>query len=736
MADKEVESFFRDKMTQMQGAPPAGPGESSLDAKEFFNRKRAELEHGRQRAGTISEEHARHSFPVGPLVGAAGGFVVGGPLGAIVGAGIGEVAQQGYDYATNSGYAPRDVESGAVRAIEEMGSAAVGEAGGAALRFFRPPKYAAPRVLTPEQKQMLDVRGKYSIPTSPDEITGTTTHRLMRAISEASMFSGRTWDEWSKNQNRAIRGALEGIVDGVAEHSSPQELGQLYVAFIKDTTRDIHRQMIDPLYNSIDQALQPRKVVKQVPSGRILPNPQGLVGPDGKVLTAPEMVNEEVRDGGLLVNNTELKQMFSREIERTKDAGAAQGTMGKDLTQSPDYILKQKIAGLPEYSQWVDQHETLKGIRTKLADLNKPGVDTSQLPSRRVLQAAEAAMEAQLRRGLELSGDPEQRKLLQVWDRAQAYVQDVHNRMDAPVVQRFIKKLDEKGGEPALKEFVKTLSPKELDDAMKSLEGNKALGLEPNIPLRDKMIRSWLTEGIEDAGGKQEVDAPFNVTKFRNWIHGKTELTGGKDTVLLGRLPGVQQKLDEVINAVVDQEKHTKFGEVFIKMKQAGAVFTIPRTAIQSVAGGMLGLEAYKDYGAGNFGEAAADVGGALTVVAGPSVLAGLMLNKRTAEFMIQGMKYAIPNATKLEGGTPGFDAAGHPTMLGGKQVPTNYAQITRVLGELMRLDQNFARLVQSQVSMQLNTPERAAESFTDLRTRASQLMDQAQGGLRQFAPQ
>lgn len=736
MPSQDIESFWASKLEQTQGAPPTGPGESSLDAKEFFRRKQAETLHTYEQHGVLRQDRSRRPISPGALVGGAAGFVRGGPIGAIVGAVIGSGVEQGVDTAAGTQYAPRSVEEGLVRAIDEGAAATVAEAGGAALRFFRPPKYAAPRVLTPEQKQMLDVRGKYSIPTSPDEITGTTTHRLMRAISEASMFSGRTWDEWSKNQNRAIRGALEGVVDGVAEHASPQELGQLYVAFIKDTTRDIHRQMIDPLYNSIDQALQPRKVVKQVPSGRILPNSQGLVGPDGKVLTAPEMVNEEVREGGLLVNNAELKQMFAREIERTKDAGAAQGTMGKDLTQSPDYILKQKIAGLPAYSQWVDQHETLKSIRAKLADLNKPGVDTSQLPSRRVLQAAEAAMEAQLRRGLELSGDPEHRKLLQVWDRAQAYVQDVHNRMDAPVVQRFIKKLDEKGGEPALKEFVKTLSPKELDDAMKALEGNRALGLEPNIPLRDKMIRAWLTEGIEDAGGKQEADAPFNVTKFYNWIHGKTELTGGKDTVLLGRLPGVQQKLDEVINAVVEQEERTKFGEVFIKMRQAGAVFTIPRTALQSVAGGMLGLEAYNDYRSGNFGEAAADVGGALTIVVGPSVLAGLMLNKRTAEFMIQGMKYAIPHATKPDGGTPGFDAAGRPTMLGGKQVPTQYAQMARVLGELMRADANFARLVQAEVSAQLNTPEHAAESFTDLRTRASQLMDQAQGGLRQFAPQ
>ena len=733
MADKEVESFFRDKMTQMQGAPPAGPGESSLDAKEFFNRKRAELEHGRQRAGTISEEHARHSFPVGPLVGAAGGFAVGGPVGAIIGAGVGEVGQQAYDYATNSGYAPRDVESGAVRAIEEMGSAAIAEGGGAALRFFRPPKYAAPRVLTPEQKQMLDVRGKYSIPTSPDEITGTTTHRLMRAISEASVFSGRTWDEWSKNQNRAIRGALEGVVDGVAERASPQELGQLYVSFIKDTTRDIHRQMIDPLYNTIDQALQPRKVVKQMPSGRILPNPQGLVGPDGKVLTAPEMVNEEARDGGLLVNNTELKQMFSREIERTKDAGAAQGMVGKDLTQSPDYILKQKIAGLPEYSQWVDQHETLKIIRTKLADLNKPGVDTSQLPSRRVLQAAEAAMEAQLRRGLELSGDPEQRKLLQVWDRAQAYVQDVHNRMDAPVVQRLISKMEEKGGEPALKEFVKTISPKELDDAMKALEGNKALGLESNLPLRDKMFRAWLAVGIEEAGGYRDLDQPFNVKKFHDWIYGKTELSGGKDKVLLDRVPGLRQKLDELMNATLEQDRKShKFGEVFIKMKQAGAFFAIP-----AAVSGMLGLEAYRDVSGGNYKEAAADAAGIITIVAGPSVLASLMHNKRAIEFMIQGMRYSIPNATKTVGdGTVYNEVAGKFIQAGGKEVPTNYAQMARVLRELMRADENFARLIQAGVSSQINTPERAAESFTDLRTRASQLMDQAQGGLRQFAPQ
>lgn len=723
---EEINSFWASKLEQLQTAPPAAPGESSIESKEFFQRKRAELEHGRQQRGTIAEEHTPRKIHPGALIGGMAGFALGGPMGAVGGAVAGEVIQQGYDYLANTGHAPRSIESGAVDVVKEGAAALVGEGAGGALRFFKPPKFATPRVLTPEQQQRLEIRRRYQIPTSPDEITGAYSHRAMRAVSEASMFSGRSWDEFRRNESRAIRGAFEGIVDTVAERSTAQDLMQTYVDYVRDTTRSIHNDFASPLYNSIDQALQPQKITRQVSTGRQLPNPNGLLDPNGQPLTAPELIDQEERVGGLLVNNTEIRNLFAQEIQRTRDAGAAQGEMGKDLTKSPDFIWKQKIASLPENSQWVDQHETLKEIRANLRLLNTPGVDPSQLPTRRVLVQAERAIEEQLRRGLQLSGNPEHRDLLRLWDHAQAYIRDAHTRMDGPVIQRFMTQMESRGGEPALRQFVKTLSPNELEQSMAALEGNRALGLEPNIPLRDRMIRAWLAEGIEEAGGPRDLDQPFNVTKFHSWIYGKTELTGGKDRVLLDRIPQARQRIDELLEATRAQDqRQSKFGEVFVKMRQAGAIFTIPRTAIQSVMGGMLGLEAYRDVGSGNYWEAAGDAAGAITIVAGPSVLAGLMLNPRTAAYMIQGMRYSVPNATKTVGGTPAFNAAGQPMMSGGKEVPTGVAQATRVFRELVRLDQNFARLVQSQVSAQLHTPEMAAESFTDLRTRGAQLIDQ-----------
>lgn len=97
-------------------------------------------------------------------------------------------------------------------------------------------------------------------------------------------------------------------------------------------------------------------------------------------------------------------------------------------------------------------------------------------------------------------------------------------------------------------------------------------------------------------------------------------------------------------------------------------------------------------------------------------MLASLLTNPRATEFLIQGLRYSAVNATHTVGRTPGFNAAGVPTTLGGREVTNKHAQFLRITRELMRLDQGFAHAIRTGLSDHFAEPippARTAETTT-----------------------
>jgi hypothetical protein len=159
-----------------------------------------------------------------------------------------------------------------------------------------------------------------------------------------------------------------------------------------------------------------------------------------------------------------------------------------------------------------------------------------------------------------------------------------------------------------------------------------------------------------------DADAPFNAEKFRKSLFGKDEMNSRKSEVLLD--PTQKQKLKEFTNAVSDIQNgpQSKFG-IFLKMKSAQALMTLSAGSLAT-----LGLISGRQ---GDTGSAAVELGGAATIILGPKVLANLMTNPKAVEYMIQGLRYTA----------------------------TDKSNTVRVVRELMRLDQGFARAVQAGAS-------------------------------------
>jgi hypothetical protein len=429
-----------------------------------------------------------------------------------------------------------------------------------------------------------------------------------------------------QDQSAAIKDAALGIADQMGRHVPPDVLGQQVIRHIRNEDDTITKTVIQPLYNQIAADLQ----YQALPNG--------------------------ATRGGLLVDQKPVKALFQQEVLDLERTSKAQNQ--PDLLKSPAYLSMKRLMALPDDGQWVDAHTVLKEVRKDLRDLNNPtNVATEVLKDKSVLTRAEKALEQQLETALKTSSDPAHQVDLGLWQQAQKEVRTKNERLRNEVTLRFVKAIEEHGGEKGLKQFVTTMTPDDMTKVMGATKSDPAL--------QGSLRHTYLQTKIEQVGGLEDSDKLMNADKLREAIFGKTGMDRRKADVLLD--PQQQAKLKEFINAVSDVQNapQSMLGK-YLMLKNGGAVFSIP-----TAAAGALGLGAVYNAGSGDTGKAAAELGAAATIVLAPKVLAGMLTDPRKVEFLIQGLRYGI----------------------------TDRSNVLRVTRELIRLDQNFARAVQMGVS-------------------------------------
>ena len=662
-------------------------------------RKKYESEHsGELRAGS-AQRSISPGATIGSVVGGVAGGVVGGPggavAGAIAGAGVGELAQQGYDRMTNSAYAPHSFEESAKRVGSEMGFATAGEVGAAgvmgakALVFGRPVLYGQARQLTPEQLKTKAYMDQHNIPYTADQITGSAFHNLARAMADNGVFSEQGMTLFMKNQNAAIRQTVSDVADTMGQHVPIDKLGAEVAQYIGDRSKVIQDAIVDPWYNTIGQHLQYTQQTVQAPTGKMVPHPNGSVF--GLV---PETAPKNVTQGGLLVNTRPLKDAFAKEVaELEKNAINTGDTNFAKLKEStPAYETMKQFLSVEDDIQWVAAHQELKRTREQLRRLDNPldTVSSRQYDKGRLIKA-EGFLEQQMELALKNSADPSHQADLALWRQAQAVVKGKSEQFRNDVVLRFVKAIDEHGGDKGMTQFMNTMTAEDMGKVLKAVRS------EPE--LQDKMRRSFLEDRINKAGGMADAEAPFDAIKFRKLVFGKDESAALKTNVLFDEKQ--QMKLKEFIDAVehVQSNKGGTLGAVFIKLQSSSALFSLPKAALGSLGLAVGGAAAYSA-GHGDSWTAAGEAGAAIGIVFGPNLLASMLKNPRMTEYMIQGLRYSAANSGAMTGGTPVFNTqTGQWQQVGGKFSPSTTSQIVRVTREMMRLDQGFAQAVRAGVS-------------------------------------
>ena len=627
------------------------------------------------KGAAINKGGATHDVSPGAALGSVVGGVAGGALtaqtggwgaipGAVMGAAVGEFGQQVYDKATNSAYAPVDAAEGATRIAKEAAFSAIGEGVGRAITFVRPVAYAQPRALTAEQMRTKAFLDQHQIPYTSDQITGSAFHSFARSIADNGIFSEKTMADFTRGQHEAVRASAVAIADTMGRKVPPDVLGQQIIRTIRNEDDTLTHTVIEPLYNRISNDLKYTTQTIQVPTGRMVPSPGGILGSNGQPIMIPEMVDQMTTQGGLLVDQRPLKQLFQQEVASLNRTAALEKR--PDLLQSAHYQSMQRFAGMPDEGQWSDAHLVLKETRKALRELSNPtNVATEVLQDRAVLTRAERALETQLETALRNSANPAHQQDLSLWQQAQKAVKEKNERLRNDVILNMVKAIDEHGGEKGLTPFVNNMTP---DDAKKVMEATRT-----NPALQGSLRRQYLQDKIEKAGGMADAEAPFDAERFRKVLFGKDDLNARKSEVLLD--PTQRQKLNEFTNTVSNVQKEStdgKFGSVFIRMKSSGAVFNLPNALVTGLGG--FGLV---EAGRGDSTGATVGIGGAIGILVGPKVLASLLTNQKATEFMIQGLRYSA----------------------------TDKIGPLRVVRELMRLDQGFAQAVRTGLSMNEAVP-------------------------------
>ncbi len=633
----------------------------------------------------INEGSATRSVSPGATIGSIVGGVAGGVItaptggggaipGAIAGAALGELAQQGYDRMTNSAYAPSSIEDSAKRIGTEAGYAAAGELGARAITFLKPVSYAQPRALTADQQATKAFMDRHQIPYTPDQITGGPAHAFMRSIADNGIFSEKDMSKFAGKQNEAIRASATAIADTMGRSMPPDVLGQQVIKTIRNEDDAITQTVIQPLYNRIADDLKYTTHTVKVPTGRMVPHPsqtqqvqQGttngsILGPNGQPVQVPNMVTQPVMvpemtdkvitQGGLLVDQRPLKQLFQKEVMQLERTAALEKR--PDLLQSPHYQSMKRFANMPDEGQWADAHLVLKETRKSLRELDNPmNIATDVLQDKAVLTRAEQALETQLQTSLQNSANPAHQADLALWSQAQNAVKVKNERLKNDVVLRFIKAIDEHGGEQGMKTFVNNMTPEDTAKVMTATSSAPAV--------QASLRRSFLEDKIIKAGGMADAEAPFDAERFRKVLFGKDEMNARKSAVMLDAKQ--QAKLKEFTNAVSDIQQEGaegKFGSVFIRMKSSGALFSVP-----------IALYGASQIGGGDVKEGMAELGAAASILIAPNILARMLTNPRATEYMIQGLRYSA----------------------------TDRSNVLRITRELMRLDQGFAQAVRAGVS-------------------------------------
>lgn len=568
--------------------------------KRFEEFKREQAAGGVIRATPESEGR---NFPVGAVVGGTAGAVLSGgnPAVAALAAGAGQALQEGVEQAVESpGRSPSVREAGR-RILEETFLSGAAEVGarlipGGKLRF---PRFPFGQRLGPEAQQSLTFLNSQAPALQPALLPAEATESflvdVLQNISESSFLGGGKILRFRENRQQIFDTIADGLVDQFGQRRTPEEVGELFIQAVEEN-KELAQQPAQVLYNTVSTLTAPTE--RRVPIHEVVPirNDAGAVmlGPAGEPLTKTVTRFETVLDNPVPVKTDSLKEFVSSKQRISDELRGIEGAQAGDT-------LADQVAGLGDSMTF----EAAQSLRSRLiAAVDQLKTEKKGAPAIGLMKQLIKRIDAEIESALQVANP----NALEMWREANRIFREGEKQFNNRVVRSLKRK--------ALPEFL--AAPESVLNAV----------LKPNASKRIELLRTAVGESQWPAFQSSMIEGLIMKAQREGQLRGATleRLLFNPSKGGLGRAALEKSFTQEQIEGFnrfaetvkLTQEKQTGTGRIFIQLKQAGALVEL--------AGVGLGIAE---------GEVTPE---SVALIAGPGVIARLMVNPRTARLFTEGL--------------------------------------------------------------------------------------------------
>lgn len=581
------------KMRQSMGhGTERRPGERTVSSSEDLANQRA----------ITQAPQTTERFPIGATALGIGAGIVAAPLVgtaaamsiAIMASGVGELGQSAIETLIDSPTKPKDAPDLLGRVGKEMVVGGIGEGAGrgvigagrkANLLFF------TPRKVTPEAKdamQFLRQEGK-ELPLLPAKATESRGIDLLHNVAEHSFTGGGTMAAFVRDENAFMGNLAENIIQRIGKEMTPEQAGELLVESAKGNLRQ-SRQPATVLYNSLTEAIAPKKAVKDVPTEVNT----GMLDIHGNPATRTVIQKQEVLEGGLRTGFKDIKS-FVKEKADIQDRLA---NIGSEITGGTLLQRFEKIADRPYVSDLIEFRTVLRGMKEGL----ESGLATRKDPAIGMLKTLESKVSDRINNAL-MGHNP---MLLAVKKEADRIWKEGSKTYNNKVIRQLSQMMDiERTGAP--ERVVKSVFAPQALTRMQTVKA----AVSPEA--WDRIAR----QGMELVMAKSKKDGVVQGQRLLDGLIGKNGL--GERGLVEAVGPIEAQRWIKFASAVKFQQSRQAAGEgsMMIQLAQPGALL--------AVGGGLMGDS-----------DALTATGG--IVLALPFIAARVMTNPRAAAALIEGM--------------------------------------------------------------------------------------------------
>jgi hypothetical protein len=532
---------------------------------------------------------------IGGLAGGAPGAMAGGVGGAFVGGGGAELARQGIEAAFGTEQAPESLSQAFDRAGRAGLQQAVGEAvglgvlwgGGKMLKPFvrqvtpeaaRAAEFLDPLVEKAERFPGFFRKGVVRPATiTPAQATDNRFLDILDNVTSSAIFGGRM-SQQKAMQRKVLEQWRQEFVESLGKNLSPSDIGQAYVDAVTkrwSPWQEFLKTGWNALEKKAGEVTRKRTVSEVVDTG--------LLSSTGKPIR--RKVSRVVEEKGVRVDITKVREDLADPIRRAKLPG------GDEIGQG----MLRALEELPKNPTFSD----VKAFRSKVLRVQRAAAKAGEDPGAFKLlnkHLTEAMGDALKKQAPELYTE---------WRALSTMEKTSHERFDNEVIKSLRKMVDVKG-EP--QRVVQRLFTKEnvtqIRIARESID-DETFGV---------MQRWFIENAYKKSGGSGE--------KLLEDMTKGPENTGREVyREVLG--PKLFKEWEEFANTLnVTQQKQSEgIGGMMVQLAQSGAVV---RTAHAAATG------------------TAFTIGGATpaaTILVGPSVLARMMTNEKSARLLREGMR-------------------------------------------------------------------------------------------------